>query len=63
MADTDMENLPPETKKAKIDEYAATLKTVWKELIEQGPESGDPLVYFEKAMQLTEERMNPGEPS
>ena len=41
-------------KKDLLQKYAQGLEEIWKRLVDQGPESGDPLALFDKAVELTE---------
>lgn len=43
-----------ETKKDLMQKYTKGLTEIWKSLIEEGPELGDPLLFFDAAVKLTE---------
>jgi hypothetical protein len=43
-----------EHKKDLLRKYAQGLEEIWKRLVDQGPEDGDPLELFEPAIELTE---------
>lgn len=44
----------PEVKKDLLRKYATGLAEIWKTLIDEGPETGDPLLLFDSAVKLTE---------
>ena len=49
--------MPDATTLVKQDllrKYALGLEEIWKRLVDQGPETGDPLELFESAIALTE---------
>ncbi len=49
--------MPDATTAKKQDllrKYALGLEEIWKRLVDQGPETGDPLDLFESAVALTE---------
>lgn len=41
-------------KRDLLRKYALGLEEIWKRLVDQGPEHGDPLELFESAVALTE---------
>lgn len=47
----------PEQKKDLLRKYALGLEEIWKRLVDQGPETGDPLVLFDDAVRLTEQSL------
>lgn len=49
-----MYDLSDVVKKDTLRKYALGLEEIWKRLVDQGPETGDPLALFEAAVDLTE---------
>ncbi len=43
-----------ERKKDLTRKYALGLEQIWARLVDQGPETGDPLALFDDAVKLTE---------
>lgn len=55
-----MTNLPAkdlEIKKDLLRKYAKGLAEIWKTMIDDGPETGDPLELFDAAVKLTEKSL------
>ena len=52
-----MNDLDLGEKKALFKKYAQGLEEIWKRLVDQGPETGDPLDLFEPAVQLCEKSL------
>jgi len=44
-------------KKDLLRKYATGLEEIWKRLVDQGPEMGDPLSLFPAAVELTEKSL------
>ena len=47
----------PEVKKDLLRKYALGLEEIWKLLVDQAPEPGNPLDLFQPAMELTEKSL------
>jgi hypothetical protein len=47
-----------EQKKELLRKYAQGLEEIWKRMVDEGPDSGDPLDLFEPAIQLTEKTLS-----
>jgi len=50
-------NDAPEQKRDLLRKYATGLEEIWKRLVDQGPEMGDPLSLFNAAVELTEKSL------
>lgn len=46
-----------EQKEDLLRKYAQGLEEIWKKMVDDGPEMGDPLVLFEPALQICEKSL------
>lgn len=49
-----MSDVSNERKKDLLQKYARGLEEIWKRLVDEGPEKGDPLELFPTAIEKTE---------
>ena len=53
-----MRDVPLEEKQDLLRKYARGLEEIWKRLVDQGGETGDPLELFDSAVQLCEKGLD-----